>query len=288
MLSRAYAYLGNAGVRHFGRLFSPMKEEMRSSNISVLFEIYVGKMITFSLIAFLGVFSGASLVFMFFGQGIFPSLATGLVGGLAASATVVTIYHTYPFQKIKSKKSSIEANQPFAQNHMAAISASGVPPFVIFKLLANIPEYGEVSKESGRIVRNVDKFGMDMISAIKNVADRTPSEEFKQFLYGIVATIDTGGDLKKYLDNSARDSLFNYRLRREKYMQTLSTYADFYTAVLIAAPLFFVSVLSVMSMIGGSVMGLSIPDLMRLGIFVLIPVTNIAFIAFINFTQPSG
>ena len=91
----------------------------------------------------------------------------------------------------------------------------------------------------------MDIFGMDITSAVRNVADRTPSQKFKQFLVGIVSTIETGGDLKKYLETTAKEALFEYKLKREKYLQTPSTYADFYTAVLIAAPLFFVSILSI-------------------------------------------
>jgi flagellar protein FlaJ len=140
--------------------------------------------------------------------------------------------------------------------------------------------------ESARIVRNIDVFGMGVTNAIKNVADRTPSDNFKQFLYGIISTIETGGNLKQFFETTGQDALFDYRLKREKYLQTLSTYADFYTAVLIAAPLFFISILAVMALIGGQVLGLSIPVAMRLGIFVLIPLLNIMFLVFINYTQP--
>ena len=136
-------------------------------------------------------------------------------------------------------------------------------------------------------MRNVEAFGMDVVSAMRNVADRTPSTEFRQTIYGIISTIETGGDLKKFLENAAKEALFDYRLKREKYMQTLSTYADFYTAVLIAAPLFFVSVLSVMSLVGGSVFGLSIPNAMRIGVYAMIPLMNIMFILFIHYTQPT-
>jgi flagellar protein FlaJ len=176
---------------------------------------------------------------------------------------------------------------PFAISHIASIAASGVPPYVAFKLISDVKEYGEISNEARRIVRNVEAFGMDLVSAISNVADRTPSTELKQFLYSIISTIETGGDLKKFLDNAAKEALFEYRIVREKYMQTLSTYADFYTAVLIAAPLFFISTLSVMSLVGGEVFGLSIPTAMRIGIYALIPLLNIIFIIFIHYTQPS-
>jgi archaellum biogenesis protein FlaJ (TadC family) len=98
--------------------------------------------------------------------------------------------------------------------------------------------------------------------------------------------VETGGDLKRFLKGVTQEALFDYKLRREKYLETLMTYADFYTAVLIAAPLFFISILSVMAMIGGTIGGMSILDMMKIGIYAFIPLLNIAFIAFVHMTQP--
>ena len=280
-------FLGSFGTRHFSGSLKPLREEIVKSNLSILFELYVGRMLLLTILAFVITFSFILVMFTFIGAPFLPGLIGALITAFATSFVVLTIYHSYPFHLLTSKKNSIEGNLPFAINHMAAISASGVPPFITFKLLTNIPEYGEVSNEAKRIVRNVEAFGMDVVSAMRNVADRTPSAEFRQTIYGIISTIETGGDLKKFLENSAKEALFNYRLKREKYMQTLSTYADFYTAVLIAAPLFFVSVLSVMSLVGGSVFGLSIPNAMRIGVYAMIPLMNIMFILFIHYTQPT-
>lgn len=278
--------LGAWGTKTFGDYLKPLKEELIRSNLSILFELYVGKMLFFSIsafvVAFIFVMAVTTIVGTPLGFSLFGAFVTGLTFGMA----VLTIYHSYPFNLLTSKKNSLEANLPFAINHMAAIAASGVPPFVVFKLLANIREYGEVANESRRIVRNVDTFGMDAVSSMRNVADRSPSAEFKQLIYGVVSTIETGGDLKRYLDNAAKEALFNYRIKREKYLQTLGTYADFYTAVLIAAPLFFISILSVMSLVGGEIFGLSIPVAMKVGVYALMPLMNIVFLLFIHYTQP--
>ncbi|MBI4018444.1 MAG: type II secretion system F family protein [Candidatus Aenigmarchaeota archaeon] len=278
---------GRIGARYLSRYTSPLKEELLKSNLGILYEVYIGKMVFYSSAAGAAAFAGVFFLFSaLFNVPLWMIALSALVGGLAAFFAVLFVSYSYPFQLLSSKKSSIEGNMPFAINHMAAISSSGVPPFVIFKLLMDVKEYGEVSNEFKRIVRNIDAFGMDVGTAVRNVADRTPSEQFRQFLYGIISTITTGGDLKRYLENSGKDALFDYKLKREKYLQTLSTYADFYTAVLIAAPLFFVSILSVMSLIGGSVGGLSITTAMRLGIYLLIPLLNSLFIMFIHYTQP--
>jgi len=278
---------GYFGIEHLTGYVEPLKEVIAKSNLGILFEIYVGKMLFVSVMASVAMFIAVLAISVV----IFPLPAIfGIISATISSVTIffltLTLYHSYPFHLLSAKKSEIETNGPFAINHMAAIASSGVPPVVIFRLLSNIKEYGEIMQEARRIIRNIDVFGMDLTSALRNVADRTPSESFKQFLYGIISTIDTGGDLKKFFANAAKDALFEYRLKREKYLQTLSTYADFYTAVLIAAPLFFISILAVMALIGGQVLGLSIPVAMRLGIFVLIPLLNTAFILFIHYTQP--
>ncbi len=286
MLESWVRVLGRHGVRHLSAYTKPLKEEILKSNLTILFEIYLGRMLLITILSFIMVFAFITASFTLFGVPVLISAVSALIASVTTAFFVFTIHYSYPFHLITSKKSSIEANSPFVINHMAAIAASGVPPFVIFRLVSRIPEYEEISNECKRIVRNVETFGMDIVTAIENVSGRTPSEKFRQFLGGFVAVINTGGNLQSYLDNEAKEALFNYRLRREKYMQALSTYADLYTAVLIAAPLFFVSILSIMSLVGGSVLGLPIDVALRLGIFTLIPILNIFFIAFVHYTQP--
>jgi flagellar protein FlaJ len=275
-------------IRLAPQYFKPLEEVIKLANIGVLYEVYIGRMVFLSLFSFIAVFIYMLFMLIFIGNlPVWFSIPGAFFIASLIAVGILTIFHSYPYQVMSSKKTSIENNLPFALNHMAAVAASGVPPAVIFRLLAGIKEYGQVAEEAAQIVRNMETFGMDMITSIKQVADRTPSAKFREFLYSIISTIETGGDLKKFLKAATQESLFEYRLRRERYLQTLSTYADFYTAVLIAAPLFFISILSVMAMIGGNIMGMSILDAMQLGIYFFIPLLNIVFIAFIHFTQPA-
>ncbi|MBI4162434.1 MAG: type II secretion system F family protein [Candidatus Aenigmarchaeota archaeon] len=287
MLQAAIKFFGKHGSRHLGKRSSTLKEKVSKSNLNMLVELYIGKMILASLVGFFALLFSSffALVYVFGMSHIFAAVAS-IALALAGGAVTALLFYFYPFHIIAMKKRSIDVNMPFAINHMAAIAISGVPPTAIFRLLSGIPEYGEVSKEAGRITRNIEVFGMDVTTSIKNVAERTPSPAFRQFLYSILATITTGGDVGKFLKNSAEEALFDYRIQRQKYIQTLSTYADFYTAVLIAAPLFFVSVLSVLALVGGQIFGMSIPDAIRLGTLVFLPLLNMTFIAFVHYTQP--
>ena len=103
---------------------------------------------------------------------------------------------------------------------------------------------------------------------------------------GITSTIETGGNLITYLNELSEKALFEYRIKREKYLKTLSTYADIYTALLVAAPLMFLALLATMGIIGGDIMGLGIPELIFLITWVVLPLMNIGFLVFVHVTYP--
>ncbi|MBI4895826.1 MAG: type II secretion system F family protein [Candidatus Aenigmarchaeota archaeon] len=277
-------YFGKLGIKWFK--FKGMQTQLLKSGQDLFLEYYVGRMMFFSLLALVLGFAYMSIAFLLFGLGVF-GVFLAFVLSIASAGFVFALFYLWPIKLIASRKENIEANMPFVINHMSAIATSGVPPHTMFKLIADTSEYGELSKECGRVVRNMEILGMDVTSAIKEVSSRTPSLALKTFLNGITSTVLSGGDLKGYLHDAAKEAMNDYRLRREKYISTLATYADFYVGVLIAAPLFFVSVMSLLAVIGGSLFGVSLPLLMALGIYVLIPMMNMIFIIFVHVTQPS-
>jgi len=79
--------------------------------------------------------------------------------------------------------------------------------------------------------------------------------------------------------------MFDYRIRRNKYVQQLTIYADFYTALLIAAPLIFVIMLPTLSIMQGTMFGFGIKELINLGLILLV-ILNIGFLIFLQLTQP--
>lgn len=267
--------------------FDPLREAIMSSDMDILPESYVDIMAALSFSVALVVALLVAIESIIFGAG----LPWAILGALALPALAFfitfTIAYVYPFQKVKAKAQDINTNLPFAINHMAAIAASGVPPEKAFEMMAEFKEYGAVSTESRNIVRQIKTLGKDTLTAIRHTATNTPSKDLRELLYGILSVIETGGNLKDYLNEMAQIALFNYQLERKRYIETLSTYADIYTAILIAAPLFLVSILAVMNIIPGSLVGsLSIEDFMKLGVYLLIPGMNIGFLLFISYTQP--
>lgn len=200
---------------------------------------------------------------------------------LLASLTMGVLL-LYPRQKVLSRRKNIDINLPFALTHMAAISESGVSPYVMFKLLGNFDEYGEIAREMKVLARNIDTFGVNPLTAVRDLAERTPSDRFRQILLGIISATESGGDVKTYIKNAGDQALFDWKLKREKFMQQLSAYAEFYTGILIAAPLFIIALFAVMNMIQPNIGGFDILTLTKLSIYILIPFLNVGFILFLK------
>lgn len=267
--------------------FKPLEPHIRNANMKVLLKTWVGMLFFTTLLSLVVSFISIFVFLTFLIEVEFYIYIFSVIFFPVFVASIVfIILYLYPVQRENARKKSIENNLPFAITHMAAIASSGIPTEFIFELLTGFEEYGEITEDSKLIMRNIKTFGMSSVDALKDIADRTPSQNFRDILLGIVSTTESGGNMVEYLRQMADKALFDYRIKREKYLKTLSTYADIYTALLVAAPLMMLSLLATMSIIGGTVMGLTINELMLLITWVMLPVLNTGFIIFIHITYP--
>jgi flagellar protein FlaJ len=287
-------YLANITVRRmsiffiekFPPPFRKLYRAIRLANMKILSNTYINIMFFLSILFFfisIPVFAiifslNKSLSFLIVLKTIFFSFLVSLI--------VFVLAFYYPFTRIKKRRISINTNLPFAIDHMSSVIGSGVPPTTMFKLLSASKEYGEISVEMEKISNYIEVFGYDVLTAIRSVSVQTPSSEFKEFLDGLVSTVETGGKLREYLKQKSQEAMLHYRLERQKYIESISTYSDIYTGVLIAAPLFFVTALSLVSMLGGKVGGVDINVIITVGTYLVIPVLNIIFIIFLEINQP--
>jgi archaeal flagellar protein FlaJ len=284
MAKASFGWLVDSSMKDF----EPLRPHLRGARINFLLKTWVCVIFFTSVLAYFIALAAVIVIFGYFVEifYLYYYIILAFVPVLTASFTFMAFY-LYPIQKSKSRAGSIENNMPFAITHMAATASSGIPPEFMFSLIAGFKEYGEISKEASMVVKNIRTFGSSSVSAMKSVASQTPSKSFREVLLGISSTIETGGDLTSYLHEMSDKALFDYRIKREKYMQTLSTYADIYTALLVAAPLFMLSTMATMSILGGSVFaGLSSTEVVALMTWVALPVMNIAFLVFIHVTYP--
>ena len=280
-------------VRLFGGLvdrhiehFEPLKPHLSGAYIQILLKTWVCIILFGTSVVFLASLAISLAVVSLFDFGaLFFIYIVVFMPVLAASFSFV-LFYIYPIQKANNIRNEINNNLPFALAHMSAIVSSGIPPEHMFDMLTDFEEYGSIAEHAKMIVRNIRTFGMSSTRAINDVANKTPSQTFRQMLLGITATIEKGGNLNEYIKEMSDKALFEYSMKREKYLKTLSTYADIYTALLVAAPLMMLAILGVMGIIGGEVLGLSIRDLILIITWIVLPALNASFLAFIHTTYP--
>ncbi|RLF15815.1 MAG: hypothetical protein DRN06_05635 [Thermoprotei archaeon] len=162
-------------------------------------------------------------------------------------------FTTYPAIRMKSRKTKIDLKLPHAITYMQAF-CEVLPLYEIFKMIYREKDiYGEVSEEFGFIVRDVELFGDDIVSAMRNLANSTPSENLKEFLEGLIMAFESGGSLKDYM--LTKIDHFRERARRqsELNLKTLEILAEVYVVMFVALPIFLIVVIFAMQIAGKGV-----------------------------------
>jgi len=204
-----------------------------------------------------------------------------------SGAFTIIAFYFYPIYKADNLKRKLEDELPFAAGYMAVLAGSGVTSDKIFKALARINVPLAITEEAKTIVRDVELFGADLMSALESASKRSPSEKFKQFLQGFIATMHSGGSLLAYLLDRSRHYMRVKKIAIRKFADTLSILSEFYVAILVAGPLLFVVMLAVMAMLGGGGMGLLDPKLLLyLLTCIAIPIASVIFILVLDTLSP--
>lgn len=269
-------------TKRYPSFFKNLYTSLISSNLKVLSKTYTSIILFSSLLSFI-LFA---LTFFF----ILPKNPIGMIKsifiGLLGFISTFSLIYLYPQFTVKSRRSQIKNDLPFAIIHMSAVASSGAKPISIFNLILKSEEYKGLAPEIRKIVNYINLFGYDLSTSLRLVASTTPSSEFKELLTGMVSTIESGGSLNDYLKGKAEDTLSTYKLERKKYTEVLAAYSDIYTAILIAAPLLFITTLAIINILGGKIGALSVASIATTGTYIIIPFLNIAFIVFLNMIQP--
>lgn len=201
---------------------------------------------------------------------------------IAAIAYLITMM--IPESKANARKKDIDNKLPYALNFIAAMASAGVTPAIVFKSLAEQPVYGEVQKEAAWIYRDISMFNIDIVTALRNAANRTPSVKLQEFLQGAITTVTSGGDLRTYFLAKSEEFMRENRRVQKEFLETLGVLAESYVTVVVAAPLFLIIMMSVMTMVGGG-MGSSVLVLYLIA-FIMLPLSHLGFAVTIKSMSP--
>ncbi len=179
----------------------------------------------------------------------------------------------YPELVAHNRKIKIDLTIPHAVAYMHALSKGGAGLISIFKSLSeHINVYGEAAEEIAYIVMDTELHGSDLITALKNAAIGTKSDKFRDFLDNLLNIIETGGDMETFFANMVNHYQRSAEADQSMHLEMLGMFAETYITVFVAGPLFLITILIVMGIMGpGSLLTL------KLLVYAVIPLSAIAF-----------
>ena len=283
----AYQLVGGRATR-FLPLFKDLDVNLKKSGIKINFKAYVSTVILASLLLSTSVMIFVPvLLFFIFKLSLFLSLLFGLGVSLFAGALTVIAFYVYPTYRADSLKRALEEELPFTTGYMSILAGAGVPPDFIWRSLAQIDSSLSISNVAKNVVRDVELFGFDVISALETTSKRTPSERFKELIEGFISVVHSGGNLVKYLRNRSQQYMKLKQIALRRFSDTLGVLAEFYVTLMVAGSLIFVVMLAVMAMLGGGGFGpLDSRLLLQLLTYIGLPIGSVVFLVIVDMVSP--
>lgn len=262
----------------YARTYIDLRESIRKAHIAQNVHGYVCSSLFYALIT--------CLISLFFGfiivrhltQNNFTIFLITAISGLVSGYFTYVLLISYPSFMATNLSYRIDQSLSHTVTYLYALSRGGMNILDMFKSLSSyIHIYGGTAEEISLIVRDMEFFGMDIVTALNNASQRTPSKKFKDFTDNLISVINSGGDLSGffksrsefYQDTSAQDQKY--------FLETLGVFAEVYVSVLVAAPLFLIVIIVVMGLLqGGIELYLSII------IYAIIPIGTLLFLAMVD------
>ncbi len=301
----AHSKFGNYVKRH--NRYLDMRKKLRSAHIFTQYEEYVSSAILISLIvATIGLILGAVIGYIISlrvqlprmvvydpSLGYFLSLFTpirfyiffAMIGALfflMLGGIVYSIFMVYPSLQASMRKVQIDTQLPHAVTYMYALSRGETNIVEIIRSVAELPNiYGEISNEFAVLLRDMDLLGIDFMTALRNIQNETPSENFSNFIGNLISLIDHGGDITEFLGMQIENFRKKTKTEHTVFLDMLGLVAEGYVSGFVAGPLFLiiagVTLGSMKSSMTWMLMGMT---------YAVLPLGSIAFIIVIDMILP--
>ena len=224
---------------------------LEKADIAIVYQEYYSMVLMNILLGFITSFISTVVLYL-----IAPHQITALLILIASSLVTIgtgLYYISLPASKAKARGKKIDRNLPYAANFVNSMSVAGISPAEIFEALSNVKLYGEIQKESQKITTEINLMGIDTITALKNAITISPSEKFKEFIQGILATIQSGSELALYFERCVDKYMTKDLVDRKKNLDALAIMAESFVVTVIAFPLFLVIIISIMGLTSGGI-----------------------------------
>lgn len=290
MKSERAPYLTTVSYKLFGRVvsrFTPLKQIYLKSGIPRLYESYMALMLFASLVAFVSAFAiGAVLHYFLFNLALFQYVVAVLTFSCIISLTVPIIFVLYVLYRRDQRKKEIDANLIYTTAYMGVLSAGGISIERIFERVTQVEQHLAIKDLAKSFITNIKMLGLDVTSSLEDLTHRSPSENLSKLLTGITNTVETSGDLKGLLTFETTQLLHAKREQLKKTLSALIALGEIYITAMVMAPIAFIVMLTILTIMGSSAFGLSPVEQLNLLVFFGLPALSTVFIIMLNGVIP--
>ena len=286
-LSFAYKLFGDKSARVLP-LFKDLDQSLQKSGLKVNFKAYVSLTVVASFLIALPVAVATTLLLLLvFNMPLSSVLLFGVGTAMFTWAFSIVGFYLYPVYRADKHKREVEDELPFTTGYMSILASAGVSPEKMFYSLSTLNPPLAASNEANEVVKHINLFGLDIISALEKTSSRTPSQKFRDMIEGMISTIHSGGNLGAFLREKFKTHMKLKRITLKKQADSLSVLSEIYVALLLTGPLLFIIMLSVMSVLGGGgLAGLSPELLLSLLTYIGIPICALIFLIILDSASP--
>jgi archaeal flagellar protein FlaJ len=201
---------------------------------------------------------------------------------------VVAGFMAMPLSNASDRSANLEREMPFAAAYVSVMASGGIAPYSSFKRMCDVDLMPTMRKEARDIIKDVEIFGIDPLSALESAAKKTPSDIFKDFLGGYTSTVIIGGDIGHFLERKAEDIFKTRAMRVKAAAERLGMLLETFIIVMVMMSLCFYILFAVQQIQGGATTNNDISTYsgVLLYTFIFTPLLSMLFIYMAHSLQP--
>lgn len=261
-------------------VFTTIKGSLEKGRVKIYPETYVSLMFFIALLTVpVSVLAGIiALMYEFLPLLILVPLPLFVIAG----------FIVVPLNNASDRSSGLERELPFAAAYISVMSSGGIAPYTSFKRLTQVDLMPAMSKEARDIIKDVEIFGVDPLSALELAAKKTPLDIFKDFLGGYASTVIIGGDIGHYLERKAEDIFQIRALRVKAAAERLGMLLETFIIVMVMMSLCFYILFAVNGIQSGSNTTADISQFsgILLYTYIFTPMLSVMFVYMAHSMQP--
>jgi flagellar protein FlaJ len=272
----SYRLFGGISPKFLSNMFE-FKTHLAKAGIKIYPETYISLMFLMSLVTL--PVSVIALVLLYFTKILF------LIFLVPLPIYIMIGFMVAPMSRAGERASALEREMPFAATYITVMASGGIPPYMSFKRLTDVELMPATRKEARSLIRDVEIFGVDPLSALEKSAKYNPLDIFRDFVSGYASTVIIGGDVIHFLETKAQEIFKAGSMRVKAAAERMGMLLESFIIVMVLMSLCFYILFSVEAIYST---GLDMTSGVIMYTYIFTPLLSIVFIWMAHGMQPKS